>query len=316
MKINESSKILIDFKGIYSITSSKNKRYIGSTKKSFAQRLKSHYEKLRTNNHQNEHLQSSYNKYGVECFTFEVLEVIDNDVEIREGYWIDFYKSYDREYGYNINKNPLESPSLTEEVKVKISNTLKRKYKNGELEVNDTIFKKGSIPWNKGINYNSTEHLRVPKTLTEKSIQRCLNNSKRIRESQPSIEVYDIDYNFINVWNSAKDLEDFSKSEYNDLPIKSRFTKERNNIPLKQLQSSNINKACKTGNSYKNLYFKWLYQAHDKQDELLETPTLERQKEDNQQPNLDSNIFEGSTTNIRILPNNVEDSNDNTSVLH
>lgn len=52
-----------------------------------------------------------------------------------------------------------------------------------------------------------------------------------------------------------------------------------------------------------------------KQGELLETPTLERQKEDNQQPSLDSNILEGSTTNLQIIPTRVGDSNENTSAL-
>lgn len=47
-----------------------------------------------------------------------------------------------------------------------------------------------------------------------------------------------------------------------------------------------------------------------KQGELLETPEV-----DNQQPSLDSNIFEGSETNNRILPSKVEDSNVNTSAL-
>lgn len=59
------------------------------------------------------------------------------------------------------------------------------------------------------------------------------------------------------------------------------------------------------------------YKLHvrNKQEELLENPTLERQKEDNQQPSLFSNEFEGSTTNTQIQTNNVEDSNGNTSIL-
>ncbi len=52
-----------------------------------------------------------------------------------------------------------------------------------------------------------------------------------------------------------------------------------------------------------------------KQDELLETPTPNLGQEDNQQPSLDSNVFEGSTTNSQIPPSNVEDSNADTSVL-
>ena len=48
--------------------------------------------------------------------------------------------------------------------------------------------------------------------------------------------------------------------------------------------------------------FKFVAPSADlKQGELLETPTLERQKEDNQQPSLDSNIFDGSETNFRVL---------------
>jgi len=63
-----------------------------------------------------------------------------------------------------------------------------------------------------------------------------------------------------------------------------------------------------------------MYKLHNftvlnKQEELLETPTLERQKEDNQQPSLESNFFEGSTTNSRIQTSNVEDSNADTSIL-
>lgn len=54
--------------------------------------------------------------------------------------------------------------------------------------------------------------------------------------------------------------------------------------------------------------------AHLKQEELLGTPTLERQK-DNQQPSLISNDFEGSTTNSQIQTDNAEDSNANTSIL-
>ena len=36
---------------------------------------------------------------------------------------------------------------------------------------------------------------------------------------------------------------------------------------------------------------------------------------DNQQPSFDRNIIEGSTTNSRVLTDNAEDSNTNTSAL-
>ena len=48
---------------------------------------------------------------------------------------------------------------------------------------------------------------------------------------------------------------------------------------------------------------------------MLGTPTTVTVNEDNQQPSLSSNAFEGSETNSRILPANAKDSNTNTSAL-
>lgn len=43
-------------------------------------------------------------KYGKEAFTKEVIEynVPVEDLDNRETYWIKYYKSYIRDYGYNI----------------------------------------------------------------------------------------------------------------------------------------------------------------------------------------------------------------------
>lgn len=52
------------------------------------------------------------------------------------------------------------------------------------------------------------------------------------------------------------------------------------------------------------------HQAVVKQGELLENP-----EEDNQQPSIYRNIIEGSTTNSRVLTDNAEDGNTDTSAL-
>lgn len=52
------------------------------------------------------------------------------------------------------------------------------------------------------------------------------------------------------------------------------------------------------------------HQAVIKQGELLENP-----EGDNQQPSIYRNIIEGSTTNSRVLTDNAEDSNTDTSAL-
>lgn len=80
-----------------------------------------------------------------------------------------------------------------------------------------------------------------------------------------------------------------------------------------KIKTTGINRVLKgQRKSYKESIWS---DARIKQGELLETPTLERQKEDNQQPSLSSNTLEGSTTNSQIQTDNAEDSNGNTSAL-
>lgn len=76
--------------GIYKIINKiNNKIYIGSAK-NIKQRLKNHKTCLINNKHCNEYLQLSFNKYGNDCFIFEIIEYceIEKLVE-REQYYID-----------------------------------------------------------------------------------------------------------------------------------------------------------------------------------------------------------------------------------
>ena len=99
--------------GIYKITNLVNgKVYIGSTNDYLA-RFREHRTELKRNVHFNTHLQSAYNKYGVQNFKFEVIEFIENLenlpltefkhlLEEREEFYIQLYESTDREKGYNV----------------------------------------------------------------------------------------------------------------------------------------------------------------------------------------------------------------------
>lgn len=88
--------------GIYKISNIiTNKLYIGSS--SFVQaRLRQHKSHLLLNKHCNKHLQSSFNKYGLENFNFELIEecILEN-VIVREQYYIDTLETCNREKGYN-----------------------------------------------------------------------------------------------------------------------------------------------------------------------------------------------------------------------
>lgn len=89
--------------GVYVIENTSNgKVYVGSAAVCLRKRLWTHRRKLRFGQHHNQHLQNAWDKYGESCFTFRVVENCDPDLCVpREQVWIDDYKSYDREFGYN-----------------------------------------------------------------------------------------------------------------------------------------------------------------------------------------------------------------------
>lgn len=93
-------------KVIYAIINLKNgKKYIGSTT-NFSRRKYHHLNDLKNNNHHNIILQNSWNNNSPEFYKFIILERLNktDDKFEKEQYWLDLYKSYDKENGYNICK--------------------------------------------------------------------------------------------------------------------------------------------------------------------------------------------------------------------
>lgn len=96
------NKIII---GIYKIKNKENgKVYIGSSK-NIENRWKQHKTLLRCGKHHSQHLQYSWNKYGSDCFLFEVIEdeIQQEESLVREQYWIDKLQSYNPKRGYNMS---------------------------------------------------------------------------------------------------------------------------------------------------------------------------------------------------------------------
>ena len=124
--------------GIYSITNLiDGKRYIGKSI-NLNSRLSSHKCSLRKNvrnKDTNRYLFNAVKKYGIENFNFEVIEcVLDLDQEYladREIYWMDYYKSYEKDFGYNLIKESVYGRILSEDtIKLKSEMSL------GELNPN------------------------------------------------------------------------------------------------------------------------------------------------------------------------------------
>ena len=89
--------------GIYKITNTVNQKvYIGQSVDVF-RRLTHHKHELTLNKHRNDYIQHSVNKYGLENFTFEILEFCEvEELDEKEIYYINQYNSTNKDYGYNI----------------------------------------------------------------------------------------------------------------------------------------------------------------------------------------------------------------------
>ncbi len=115
--------------GIYKIINKINgKYYIGSAVNLY-ERWYKHKSDLNKNKHDNSYLQNAWNKYGEENFTFVVLELIDNKIELinREQYWIDILDATNRSLAYNLapKAGSMLGFKHSEETKRKISKNRK-----------------------------------------------------------------------------------------------------------------------------------------------------------------------------------------------
>lgn len=93
--------------GVYLIINKVNSKvYVGSAK-NVRKRILLHLSDLRKNQHHSKHLQRVYNKHR-DIFIVKLLETvkIPGQLRKRELYWINFYRSYKPENGYNICRIP------------------------------------------------------------------------------------------------------------------------------------------------------------------------------------------------------------------
>lgn len=116
--------------GIYKITCTANgKVYIGSTTK-IRKRWGWHRNDLRRGVHHNRHLQFAWNKYGEQCFEFEILEMVmfAEYLHDREQHWLDHYQAYDADKGFNhgkVARAPWLGRLHSDETKQKLSDRAK-----------------------------------------------------------------------------------------------------------------------------------------------------------------------------------------------
>jgi len=146
---------------IYKVTNEiNNKIYIGQTVNSLDKRKSQH--KADSNNKKKliRYFYLAINKYGFDCFQWEILTEAKNLEELNEleKYYIQLYDSTNPQKGYNISKGGLGRGNYeySNETREKISKSLKDRYKNGLIVWNKGI-KTNKSSWNKGLKFNHTQ---------------------------------------------------------------------------------------------------------------------------------------------------------------
>lgn len=212
--------------GVYKIIClSNNKIYIGSSNNIF-KRWNEHIWELNNHKHDNKHLQDAWDKYGEENFKFEIIEECNKDIKLkREQYYLDLYKSYNRDIGFNISKNsiaPMAGRHHTEEAKRKFSET--RKGENhpfyGRHHTEETKRKLSEINKGKHVGENNTFYGRHHSEETKKKISES-NKGRHLTDEQKqhlskklsgsnnpasrNIYVYDTNMNFVNKFDTVNE---------------------------------------------------------------------------------------------------------------
>lgn len=199
MKVQKSWR---NKKGIYKI-SFRDKCYVGSSIDLY-NRIIQHLHQLRYDKHHSKYMQRCFNKYGEDEFTLEILEIFEGtEKELRE-----------LELKY-INNNNSKFNSTTpieyrhsSEMKKKISDTLKKKYKEG-LIIPPKLGKgnKVSIYDYRGELLHSDMLISKATTFLNLSNRSVLNNHMRKKTPMckqqyiiiPEGETYDFLYDWINL---------------------------------------------------------------------------------------------------------------------
>jgi group I intron endonuclease len=108
-----------------------NKIYVGQTK-NINKRKSQHKAKI-LNKEYRHPLYDSIRKNGLDNFNFLELEQIEDiDADSAERFWIQFFRSWDRNFGYNIELGGCKNKTVSEETRKKISKANKGRCHNSK----------------------------------------------------------------------------------------------------------------------------------------------------------------------------------------
>jgi group I intron endonuclease len=192
--------------GIYKITNTINdKIYIGQAS-DFDRRKKTHYTSFNSFCKSPEKhssgcriLYNAFKKYGFDNFIFELIEECStNELNEKEQYWLDFYKSYEIENGYNLSR--IAGSCLGTK---RSDGTKKKMSDNAKMRTGDK-----NPFYNKHHSESSKDKISKAKTGCQMppSFLPKWEKYKIWKDNEKKILQYDIWGNFKKEWNSLNEV--------------------------------------------------------------------------------------------------------------
>ena len=179
--------------GIYKITCLPNEKvYIGSAV-DLDKRFNVHFSTLKNKKHDNQYLQNTWNKYGSENFTFEVIEFID-DVRclIRaEQVWLDYFKGANPRYGFNICPKAGSSLGVKRSAETRAKISLTGKGNQNARGFKHTLEARTKLALLAKGNRNRRGLKHTLESLTKMTLGRVKNNPFYYVAISPDKRVYD-----------------------------------------------------------------------------------------------------------------------------
>lgn len=223
---------------VYKITNLiNNKIYIGKTEREIDCRWNEHKSKARKNH--NSYLYNAMRKYGEQNFIIEELEKVELEfLSDREKYWIEFFKSNNKDIGYNLTKGG--DGNLLYDY-----NLIRQYWDEGKTikEIKNLIGCDSSVIQNALYNYKDYN--------THNALSR---SAKKFGVNQ-----YDLKGNFIQHFSSIEEANNYLLS----------IGKKDSGV--------NISNCCKNKQSQSNGYI-WTYDTDDKPDIKNKKITIGKRK--------------------------------------
>ena len=186
--------------------------YIGQTREGFWKRYNFHRWKLRINNHDNQWLQASFNKYGEDAFRFSVLIEVTNPDELNDLEIQEIAKARESGHCCNVANGGEGAPGVKpSEENIRRLAELNRVYNTGKKASNET----------KERMSKSHKGKKRPEGFSEKMVQtrheKILNGEKLVTTKLTPDQVADIKSQLMNnvSWDDLAEQYHISRSNIN-----------------------------------------------------------------------------------------------------